>query len=39
MGAFYSFKLYKKDVVNLKNKDIEVFPRRMDECLSLLQEN
>ena len=33
------FKLYKKDGVHLNDKKVEVFAKRMDECLSLWQEN
>ena len=30
-----SFKLYKKDGVHLNEKEVEVFARRMNECLYL----
>ena len=33
-----SFKLYKKDGVHLNEKGVEVFAKRMDECLSLWQK-
>ena len=33
-----SFKLYKKDKVHLKEKGVEIFAKRMVECLSLWQE-
>ena len=34
-----SFKLYKKDGVYLNEKGVEVFAKRMDDCLSLWQGN
>ena len=34
-----NFKLHKKDRVHLNEKGLKVFARRMDECLSLWQEN
>ena len=34
-----SFKLYKKDGVNLNDKGVENFAKGMDECLSLWQGN
>ena len=34
-----SFQLYKKDGVNLSEKGLKVFARRMEECLSLWRGN